>query len=112
MALKHSYTLLAPVYHSLASGALDAYRQKSLSLIKDTANKIILINGIGSGLDMPYLSDDTSSVGTDITPAMLKRAKQQAATDKRNSYSTSVSRSLTAGTCHFTMTVLIALLCI
>jgi len=85
MALKHSYTLLAPVYHSLASGALDAYRQKSLSRIKDTANKIILINGIGSGLDMPYLSDDASYVGTDITPAMLKRAKKRAATDKRNS---------------------------
>ena len=81
MALKHSYTLLAPVYDSLVSGPLDAYRKKSLSRINDTENKKILINGIGSGLDMPYLSDDASYVGTDITPAMLKRA----ATDKRNS---------------------------
>ena len=85
MALKHSYTLLAPVYDSLVSGPLDAYRKKSLSRIKDTANKKILINGIGSGLDIPYLSDDASYVGTDITPAMLKRAKKRAATDNRNS---------------------------
>ncbi len=85
MALKHSYTLLAPVYDSLVSGPLDAYRKKSLSRIKDTENKKILINGIGSGLDMPYLSDDASYVGTDITPAMLERAKNRAATDKRNS---------------------------
>jgi len=85
MALKHSYTLLAPVYDSLVSGPLDAYREKSLSRIKDTENKKILINGIGSGLDIPYLSDDASYVGTDITPAMLERAKKRTSTDTRNS---------------------------
>ncbi|MBT8118142.1 MAG: class I SAM-dependent methyltransferase [Gammaproteobacteria bacterium] len=78
MALKHSYTLLAPIYDSLVSGPLDAYRAKSLSRIKETTNKKILINGIGSGLDIPHLPDDARYIGTDITPAMLKRAKQRA----------------------------------
>lgn len=85
MALKHSYTLLAPVYDTLVSGPLDAYREKSLSRLKETENKKILINGIGSGLDIPFLPDDASYVGIDITPAMLKRAKNRASTDTRKS---------------------------
>ena len=83
MALKHSYTLLAPVYDALVSGPLDVYREKSLSRITDPENKKILINGIGSGLDIPHLSNKSSYIGTDITPAMLKRAEKRAA-----SYST------------------------
>lgn len=78
MALKHSYTLLAPIYDYMVSGPLDGYRVKSLSRIKDTKNKKVLINGIGSGLDIPYLANDAIYTGTDITPAMLKRAKQRA----------------------------------
>lgn len=88
MSLKLSYTLLAPIYDSIVTGPIDAYRIKSLSRIKDTSNKQILINGIGSGLDIPYLADDACYIGTDITPAMLDRAKKRAqkhatATDRR-----------------------------
>jgi len=76
MALKHSYTLLAPIYDSLVSSeSLDACRKKSFSRLGNTKNKNILINGIGSGLDIPYLADDANYIGTDITPAMLDRAK-------------------------------------
>lgn len=75
MSLKHSYTLLAPIYDSIVSGPIDAYRIKSISRLKNTKNKQILINGIGSGLDIPYLPDDACYTGTDITPAMLERAK-------------------------------------
>lgn len=78
MALKHSYTLIAPIYDSLVSGPLDFYRQKSLARLNDTNNKQILINGIGSGLDIPFLPADASYTGTDITPAMLQRAKNRA----------------------------------
>jgi len=79
MALKHSYTLLAPIYDAMVSGPLDFYREKSLARLTDTANKNILINGIGSGLDIPHLPTDASYIGTDITPAMLKRAEKRAA---------------------------------
>ncbi len=78
MALKHSYTLLAPIYDYMVSGPLDEYRIKSLSKISDTNNKKILINGIGSGLDIPHLATDAIYTGTDITPAMLDRAKKRA----------------------------------
>jgi ubiquinone/menaquinone biosynthesis C-methylase UbiE len=81
MALKHSYTLLAPFYDALVSGPLDAYRIKSLSRINDSQHKKILINGIGSGLDIPHLPVDASYIGTDITSAMLQRAKNRAEKD-------------------------------
>ena len=77
MSLKHSYTLLAPIYDNIVSGPIDAYRIKSISRLKNTKNKQILINGIGSGLDIPYLPDDACYTGTDITPAMLERAKRR-----------------------------------
>ena len=78
MALKHSYTLLAPIYDAMVSGPLDFYREKSLARLTDTKNKNILINGIGSGLDIPHLPTDARYVGTDITPAMLQRAEKRA----------------------------------
>ena len=78
MALKHSYTLLAPIYDTIVSGPIDAYRIKSIARLKNTKDKKILINGIGSGLDIPYLPEDAMYTGTDITPAMLERAKSRA----------------------------------
>jgi len=79
MALKHSYTLLAPIYDALVSGeALDDCRKQSLSRITNSRNKTILVNGIGSGLDIPFLPEDGCYTGTDITPAMLKIAEVRA----------------------------------
>lgn len=78
MVLKHSYTLLAPVYDHVVSGPMDAWRKKSLARLTQTKDRHILINGIGSGLDIPYLPDDAIYTGTDITPAMLQRARQRA----------------------------------
>ncbi|MDH5387015.1 MAG: class I SAM-dependent methyltransferase [Gammaproteobacteria bacterium] len=78
MSLKHSYTLLAPFYDFFVSRPLDTARKKSIAHIENTTNKHILINGIGSGLDIPYLPRDAQYTGSDITPAMLKIAKQRA----------------------------------
>jgi len=84
MALKHSYTLLAPVYDTLVSGPLDTYREKSLARLNEISDKKILINGIGSGLDIPYLPADAYYTGTDITPAMLSRAEKRAKNSSLN----------------------------
>lgn len=51
-------------------------RQTSLKRLKDTQNKPILITGIGSGLDIPYLPEANYTC-SDITPAMLKLAKDK-----------------------------------
>lgn len=77
MSLKHSYTLLAPFYDFFVSRPLDTARKISIQKLSNTTNKKILVNGIGSGLDLPYLPRDAQYTGSDITPAMLKIAKQR-----------------------------------
>ncbi len=79
MALKHSYTLLASIYDPLIESATAHWRKHSLSHIDTDSRKNVLINGIGSGLDIPFLSDQHDYTGTDITPAMLSRAEKRAA---------------------------------
>jgi ubiquinone/menaquinone biosynthesis C-methylase UbiE len=78
MALKHSYSVLAPMYDQAVSGPLDGVRRKSLARLPDVNGKKVLINGIGTGLDLPYLPPGASYTGTDITPLMLKRAEKRA----------------------------------
>ncbi len=82
MALKHSYTLLAPVYDVLVDQATRPLRQKSLQRFNHQATPETLIIGIGSGLDIPFLHPQASYTGIDITPAML--AKAQARADQRD----------------------------
>ncbi len=78
MALKHSYTVLAPVYDWLVSSPLNPARQNSLARLGDVTDKHILINGIGTGLDIPLLPVGAHYIGSDITPAMLNIAKKRA----------------------------------
>lgn len=78
MSLRHSYSLLAPFYDFIVAGPFDRTRRSSISQINNTANKQILINGIGSGLDIPYLPKNAHYTGTDITPNMLKIAQRRA----------------------------------
>lgn len=78
MSLKHTYSLIAYIYDPLIEKATAHWRQHSLNNIQPDKHKKILINGIGSGLDIPYLKDGSEYTGTDITPAMLKKAQQRA----------------------------------
>jgi len=78
MSLKHSYTLLALIYDPLIEAATAHWRKHSLSHINTDSRKKVLINGIGSGLDIPFLPDQHDYTGTDITPAMLARAEERA----------------------------------
>ncbi|MCK4711036.1 MAG: class I SAM-dependent methyltransferase [Gammaproteobacteria bacterium] len=78
MSLKHSYTLLSFIYDPLIAQATAHWRQHSLNLINTSTDQKVLINGIGSGLDIPHITADSEYTGTDITPAMLKKAQQRA----------------------------------
>lgn len=82
MALKHSYSMLAPVYDLIVERGSQTLRSDSISgfqkyMIQNdlltTGN--VLISGVGSGLDFPHLPAGPSYVGIDITPNMLKRAE-------------------------------------
>lgn len=73
MGLKHSYTLLAPIYDAIVAAPTKAIRKSSLSRLEPLSSQKILINGIGTGLDLPYLPAHHFYTATDLTPAMLDR---------------------------------------
>ncbi|MBD3609068.1 MAG: class I SAM-dependent methyltransferase, partial [Gammaproteobacteria bacterium] len=77
MSLRFSYTLIAPIYDLFVSQLTRALRQQSLQSLGDIEHKHILLPGIGTGLDLPYLPIGAHYTGLDLTPAMLKRAEQQ-----------------------------------
>ena len=79
MVLKFSYTLLAPFYDAIVAAPTKNIRQLSLQRLAKEKNAKILINGIGSGLDIPHLPPGHQYTGIDLTPAMLNLAKKRAA---------------------------------
>lgn len=77
MGLKFSYTLLAPIYDSIVGSATQAMRQSSLHRLESKVSQHILINGIGTGLDIPFLPDNHQYTATDLTPAMLDKCRSR-----------------------------------
>ena len=78
MALQHSYTLLAPIYDALVDQATRRMRQHSLGRIDYLDSPEILVIGIGTGLDIPYLDTRARYTGIDLTEAMLNKARKRA----------------------------------
>lgn len=74
MALRSSYTLLAPFYDLAVGAALATARRKSLARLPGGSGAHILINGIGTGLDLPLLPSSHRYTALDLTRAMLARA--------------------------------------
>lgn len=78
MSLKLSYTLLAPFYDLAVGKAFTSARRASLAALPRDGQHRILVNGVGSGLDLPFLPRAHSYVGLDITRAMLARSRRRA----------------------------------
>jgi len=74
MSLRNSYTLLAPVYDWLIGPALSSARARSLDRLP-AAGAHILLNGIGTGLDLPLLPAAHRYTALDLTRAMIARAR-------------------------------------
>lgn len=77
MSLRHSYTLLAPIYDLAIAGASERLRRENLQRLCDIDGEV-LIAGVGTGLDIPHLPRGPRYTGFDITPAMLARAQARA----------------------------------
>ena len=78
MSLQHSYTLFAPIYDALIAGPSASVRARSLATLHDLPAGDILIDGIGTGLDLPHLPPQHRYTGLDLTQAMLARALPRA----------------------------------
>ena len=68
------YTLWAPAY-DLVGRRLDGRRRASLRLLDLQPGERVLLVGAGTGGDLPYLPDGCRVLATDLTPAMLRRAR-------------------------------------
>lgn len=75
MSLKHSYTLFAPFYDRFIEPATRAARRRSIDMLAGAQPKRVLLNGVGTGLDLPLLPQQHSYVGIDLTAAMLQRTR-------------------------------------
>jgi len=74
MSLRTSYTLLAPVYDWLVGPALAQVRARSLTRLPATGAHILL-DGVGTGLDLPMLPQANRYTALDLTRAMLDKAQ-------------------------------------
>lgn len=73
MSLRASYTLIAPLYDRLVGPALGAARRRSLARLPGDGHAHILINGAGTGLDLPFLPAMHRYTALDLTRAMLRK---------------------------------------
>lgn len=73
MTLRTSYTLIAPFYDAAIERATRSARRTSLAQLPSEPGRV-LVNGVGTGLDLPLLPPQHHYVGLDLTAAMLRRA--------------------------------------
>ena len=76
MALRYSYTLIAPIYDAFVAPFTATARRQGLALLPDGPHAEVLLVGVGSGLDLPLLPRGPRYTGLDLTPAMFARPAQ------------------------------------
>jgi len=72
-----AYTWLAPWYDALLESATCGPRKKSLRRLDAARDRDLLLCGAGSGLDIPHLPPGAAATALDLTPAMLRRARER-----------------------------------
>lgn len=78
------YTVWAPVYDAVANAAgFATARRVSIERLRLVAGNRVLIVGAGTGLDLPHLPPNVDITAVDVTPAMLNRLEQRAASAHR-----------------------------
>jgi phosphatidylethanolamine/phosphatidyl-N-methylethanolamine N-methyltransferase len=68
------YTLWAPFY-DIVGGLVDARRRESIRHLDLRPGERVLLVGAGTGGDLPFFPAGCRLLATDLTPAMLRRAR-------------------------------------
>lgn len=74
---KIRYTIYRPVYN-LVGSFFRKYREQSINQLALQPGEKVLILGAGTGLDLPFLSDQYRITAIDITPSMVAELKDKA----------------------------------
>ncbi len=77
--LRWSYSLIAPFYDAIVALPLNAARARSLNALPAESPQLVLLSGVGTGLDLPLLPDLHRYTALDFNAAMLARAKARSA---------------------------------
>lgn len=75
MSLRYAYTLWAPFYDALLTRVSAPSRIRNLAHLTAQPAARVLLNGVGTGLDLPHLPRHHHYTALDLTPAMLRRAR-------------------------------------
>lgn len=71
------YRLWAPIYDAVFARVFSQARCRAIELLDLRPGERLLIPGIGTGLDLPYLPTGVSVAGTDISSEMLIKARSK-----------------------------------
>ena len=78
MSLQTSYRFIAPFYDAILSRATAGSRQRSLLRLPWHGASQVLLSGVGTGLDFPFLPPGHIYTALDLTTAMLDRSRSKA----------------------------------
>lgn len=67
-------------------------RRREFDLAQIQPDHHVLLVGIGTGLDIPYLPTQTAAIGIDLSPAMLEKARKRATRHNITFYEMSAER--------------------
>lgn len=73
------YRAWAPVYDAVLERFFRPGRQAAARVLDLRPGERVLLAGVGTGLDLPYLPAGARAVGIDVSPAMLGRAARRTA---------------------------------
>ena len=74
---RRRYALWAPLYDIVVAPLREARRRSVDGLVLRPGERVLLI-GAGTGEDLPFIPAGVIAVATDLTPAMLRRARNKA----------------------------------
>ncbi len=72
------YKIWAPVYDKVMGPFAGRARRHAIELLSLHAGESVLLSGVGTGLDLPHIQAGVKITGIDLSPAMLRRAKDKA----------------------------------
>jgi ubiquinone/menaquinone biosynthesis C-methylase UbiE len=75
MSLRTSYRLIAPIDDQVVDRPLRRARLRGVAGLPADRQQRVLLDGVGTGLDLPHLPRVHGYVGLDLTRAMLDRAR-------------------------------------
>ena len=72
------YQLWAPIYDKVMGPFAGKARRHAIELLNLRVGESVLLSGVGTGLDLPYLQAGVRATGIDLSPAMLRKAQDKA----------------------------------